>query len=113
MLRHDDGALEKLLQSAGYSVQNFIHVSLQSSGGRRPQHSGAQSGQNVSNQSNANGGGQQQQAVTTLRWSALGQASRSEGQDMDRFKIWMAVALSIFSAVPSGSRQRPIFASGK
>jgi hypothetical protein len=72
MLRHDDGALEILLQSAGYSVQS-MQVSLQSPALAGAAAQGAQSGQDFSSQTNANGGGQQQQA-----------SQRYDGQPSDK-----------------------------
>ena len=61
MLRHDDGALETLLQSAGYSVQS-LQVSLQSATPAGAAAQTGQSGQNFSNQTDASSSGQQQQS---------------------------------------------------
>lgn len=76
MLRQDDGALEKLLQSAGYSVQS-LQVSLQSPAPAAAAAQTAQSGQNFSNQFNASSGGQQQQSSQPL-------ADRQSGKRQDQ-----------------------------
>ncbi len=75
MLRQDDGALEKLLQSAGYTVQS-LHVSLQSPATAGAAAQTAQSGQNFSDQFNPSSGGQQQQTSQSFD----GQPDRRQDQ---------------------------------